>query len=89
MLFPTTTAELLIASRLLVTGKNKPVTDTITSDRRINNRHWYFVPATGIINDRHKYFYRRLNERWNFLATDNYQCMSHVLRTFVTGPVDG
>jgi hypothetical protein len=35
-----TTAELLIDARLLVTGKNKPVTGNHTSGRRINDRRW-------------------------------------------------
>jgi hypothetical protein len=45
-LFRPTTAELLIAARLLVTGKNKPVTGNHTSDGRINDRRWYKISVT-------------------------------------------
>jgi hypothetical protein len=48
-----TTAELLIAARLLVTGKNRPVTVTIISDGQIYDRHCYKTPLTDIINVRH------------------------------------
>jgi hypothetical protein len=50
---PFTTTELLTAAKLLVTGKNKPVTDTITSDRRVNDCHWCKILVTDNINASH------------------------------------